>query len=79
MGDISQKPVFEGIDKIKIMLQPYLVYYLDSSKIIRTNPKRREQWYNSAQKYLDFYVKYIRFNQYLYLLFMVSILIYRKI
>jgi hypothetical protein len=63
-GDISNIPsIFEFIDKIKIMLQPHLLYYLDSNKIFKM--KCREIWC-TGHKYLDLYVKCSKQKQYLY-------------
>jgi hypothetical protein len=62
------KPMAEGIDKIKITLQPYLLAYLNRKLIYTRFDKKGGRWYNTGKNELLLYTKQTKYNDYIYLI-----------
>jgi hypothetical protein len=64
----NDNPAAEGIGKIKIMLQPYLLFYLNHNLIYKSDDKRGVCWYRTGKKGLFLYARYTRHKDFLYLI-----------
>jgi hypothetical protein len=57
MSITNKKPITEGIDKITVLLQPYLIGFLNKELIYKSPETDGETWYNTGKNEIRLFVK----------------------